>query len=335
MNCFVIAEAGVNHNGNLDIARRLIDAAADAGADAVKFQTFRADDIAVADAKKASYQIEQTGGGNQRDLLKALELDFESHLALAKHATDRNIPFASTAFDSASLELVCELGCPFLKIPSGEITNFPLIKAIASKGKPVILSTGMSTLNEVKRALSWLGTKPEASDILPAITVLHCITQYPAPTTEINLRCIETMRNDLQIATGYSDHSAGITISIGAAAMGATVIEKHFTIDRELPGPDHKASLEPDELESMVKSIRDITAALGDGIKRPMPCEADNLEVVRRSIVATREIAKGELLTTENLTVKRPAGGISPAQWYEVLGQAAIDDFAAETLIRI
>lgn len=323
MSCFIIAEAGVNHNGDLARARELIDTARHAGADAVKFQTFRADELSTTATPKTPYQSAATGEGNQHEMLRALELSEDDHIALAQHASDRNILFSSTAFDPQGVDLLESLDVPFYKIPSGEITNYPLITHIGSKRKPVILSTGMSTLEEVRTAIDWLGDGPQSDDRLPSLTVLHCVTAYPAPETELNLRCIDTLARNLGVPTGYSDHSLGLEVPLAATALGATVIEKHFTLDRSLPGPDHKASLEPDELSSMVAGIHRISGALGDGTKRPAACELENIAPVRRAIVACRRIEAGETFSTDNIAVRRPANGISAANWPTVLGQTA------------
>ena len=327
MACFIIAEAGVNHNGDVMLGHRLIDAAADAGADAIKFQTFRAENLVTASGAKAPYQISTTGPGSQFDMLRSLELSPDDHPALKEHAEQRGLLFASTAFDLESVDFLDELGVPFHKIPSGEITNYPLVRRIAEKGKPVILSTGMSTLEEVETAVSWLSDGPLASDRLPALTVLHCVSAYPAPADQLNLRCIETLARQLNIPTGYSDHSAGIEMPIAATALGARVIEKHFTMDRGMPGPDHAASLEPDELKAMTLGIEKVMAALGDGHKAPAACERENIKVVRRSIVARGDIKQGELFSDTNLTAKRPANGRSPAEWPEIIGRTAPRDF--------
>lgn len=335
MRCFVIAEAGVNHNGDLALACRLIDAAAEAGADAVKFQTFTADALVTAEAPKARYQNRTTGEGTQLEMLRALELSAGAHRDLKKYAEERGLIFASTPFDMASVDLLDELDVHFIKIPSGEVTNYPLLRHIAAKGRPVILSTGMSTLDEVQSAVAWLGEGPCASDRLPALSVLHCVTAYPAANEQLNLRCIETLVRDLNLPIGYSDHSTGIEMPIAAVALGATVVEKHFTLDRSLPGPDHEASLEPIELKHMISAIRAVECALGSGIKAPASCEAENISVVRRSIVAKRDIRAGETFSDENLTTKRPATGISPAQWPNVIGQQASRHFRREEQIEL
>jgi N-acetylneuraminate synthase len=335
MTCFIIAEAGVNHNGDIALAHRLVDAAADAGADAVKFQTFRAEKLVTAAAAKASYQVATTGTGPQIDMLRALELAPEAHAALKNHAEDRGLLFASTAFDIESVDFLDRLGVPFHKIPSGEITNFPLVRHIARKAKPTILSTGMSTLEEVRAATGWLATGPQASSRLPALTVLHCVTAYPAPPDHLNLRCIETLARELGVPAGYSDHSTGIEMPIAATALGASVVEKHFTLDRTLPGPDHAASLEPDKLATMVGAIRNVARALGDGAKIPAPSEAENRDVIRRAIVARRPIRRGEIFTDANLDTKRPATGLSAALWPDIVGRAAPRDFRADEPIEI
>lgn len=325
----------MNHNGNIETAHRLIDVAADSGADAVKFQTFRASELATAAAPKARYQTQTTDSGSQFDMLRSLELSDESHFELARHAAQRSILFSSTAFSPEGVDLLSRLGVPFFKIPSGEITNYPLVTHIAQQRRPVILSTGMSTLEEIETAVEWLGNGPEESALLPPLTVLHCITSYPAPASEINLRCIETLRRDLALPVGYSDHSAGTEISIAAAAMGAEVIEKHFTLDRKLAGPDHSASLEPSELASLISAIRNVTASLGDGVKRPAESERENLLPVRRAIVARRSIVAGEAYTPENVAVRRPAVGLPASEWPEVIGRLAPRNFSADEPIEL
>jgi N-acetylneuraminate synthase len=334
-SCFVIAEAGVNHNGDMDLAHRLIDAAADAGADAVKFQTFRADKLATAVAPKAGYQTVTTGAGSQFEMLRALELRPEHHPALIAHCRDRGILFASTGFDEDSVDVLDGFDVPFFKIPSGEITNFPLLRHIAAKGRPVILSTGMSTLEEVRRAVGWLSDGPRAAHGLAALSVLHCVTAYPAPVEATNLTCMATMAEALGIPVGFSDHSLGIAMPIAAAALGATIIEKHLTLDCGLQGPDHAASLEPAAFAEMVRSIQDVAKALGDGVKRPAACEAANIPVVRKSIFAARPIAKGTRFTAEDLVTKRPATGLSPAHWPDVVGQVAPRDFLPDEAIEL
>ena len=333
MTTLIIAEAGVNHNGDPAIARALIDVAADAGADRVKFQTFVADRLVTAGSVKAPYQLLSTAADeSQRAMLRRLELSREAHLDLLAHCKARGIRFLSTAFDLESVDLLAELGADCFKIPSGEITNLPYLRHVGRFGMPVLLSTGMADLNEVAAALDALersGT-PRAR-----ITVLHCTTEYPAPIAEVNLRAMTAMRDALGVAVGYSDHTLGIEVAIAAVALGAVVIEKHFTLDRNLPGPDHRASLEPDELRALVTSVRNVERALGDGVKRPTVSELANRAVARKSIVAARFIAAGEVLGDDNLTVKRPGTGISPMLWDDIRGRGAPRDFAPDELIEL
>mgnify|MGYP006281202611 CR=1 FL=1 len=327
----VIAEAGVNHNGDLQIARQLVDAAVAAGADVVKFQTFKANQLATDVAKLASYQHQASGQSKgQLAMLKELELKQEHHADLIDYCQQRGIEFLSTAFDFPSIELLASLKLKRWKVPSGEITNLPYLRQIGGQGQPVILSTGMANLGEIEAALSVL---EQAGTSRNQITVLHCTTQYPAPSQEVNLRAIHTIAQAFGVAVGYSDHTDGIAVPIAAVALGATVIEKHLTIDRNMPGPDHKASLDPDQFDSMVQGIRTAEKALGDGIKRPTPSEKANLPVVRKSLVAARPIRCGELISEANLTVKRPGTGISPMQWDAWIGRPAPRDFAADELI--
>lgn len=343
---YIIAEAGVNHNGSLAMARKLIDAAAKAGADAVKFQTFRAEALVSGSAPKAAYQKRTTGSsGSQFQMLKKLELDEAAHRALASHCRSRGIQFLSTPFDEESIELLDQrIGVPLIKVSSGEITNGPLLLSAARTGKPIILSTGMSTLNEVRMALEVIafgytakGTQRPSRAALRAafrspagrrslarnVTVLHCTTEYPAPVGDVNLRAMDTLRDAFGLPVGLSDHTEGIIIPAAAVARGASIIEKHFTLDRNLPGPDHRASLEPEELGSMVRAIRATEQALGSGRKVPAPSERRNVSVARRSIVASRDIRKGELLTTENIACKRPGSHISPMRYWDALGTTA------------
>lgn len=329
----IIAEAGVNHNGDMSLARSLIDAAAEAGADMVKFQTFGADRIATAGAGKAAYQSQATGAGeSQLPMLRRLELDKTAHEELLAHCRARGIEFFSTAFDLESVDLLVELGLKSFKIPSGEITNLPYLRRIGSFGGRVMLSTGMASLGEVESAIFAL---EGAGTSRAGITVLHCTTEYPTLMEDVNLRAMISMRDALGVAVGYSDHTPGIDVPIAAVALGATVIEKHFTMDRALPGPDHQASLEPRELQAMVRGIRNIEIALGDGIKRATPGEMRNQSVVRKSIVAATAIRRGEKLSEANLAVKRPAGGLSPMRWDEVLGRRAARDFAPDEQIEL
>jgi len=333
MSTLVIAEAGVNHNGDPAIARRLIEAAARAGADLVKFQTFDAERLATAQALKADYQARTTDAAeSQRSMLKRLELPRELHQELIAHCRGCGVGFFSTGFDIPSVEFLASLGLERFKIPSGEITNLPYLRHIGRYGKPIILSTGMADLEEVRSALEVLVSAGTARE---RITVLHCTTQYPAPMAEVNLRAMQTLRESLGVAVGYSDHTRGTEVAVAAVALGASVIEKHFTLDRNLPGPDHRASLEPDELTSMVAAIRNIELALGDGAKRATAGEAPNRAVVRKSIVAARHIGAGEPFTEANLSVKRPGTGISPMRWDEVLGRRAPRDFAMDEAIEL
>ena len=327
----IIAEAGVNHNGNLDTARKLIDAAAEAGADIVKFQTFTADAIVSKEAEKAAYQKEATDASEtQYEMIKKLELDKDTHLELISHCEEKGIEFLSSPFDHKSIDLLAELDLKRFKIPSGEITNLLYLRHIGKYGKPIILSTGMATLKEVEDALNIL---EESGTSKGKITVLHCNTEYPTPIEDVNLNAILTIRYKLGVKIGYSDHTLGTEIPIAAVAMGASVIEKHFTLDRNLPGPDHRASLEPDELKAMVQTIRNIEQALGDGVKQPSPSEKKNIPIVRKSIVAIREISEGEAFTEENLTVKRPGMGISPMRWDEIIGKIAEKNYQPDDLI--
>ncbi len=327
----IIAEAGVNHNGDIALARQLVDIAADAGADLVKFQTFRADRLATAAAVKAEYQKAATGAAeSQYEMLKRLELSDAAHRELLVHCQKRGIGFFSTGFDIACVDLLVDLGQTLFKIPSGEVTNLPYLRHIGGLGGEVILSTGMATLSDIEAALLALERAGTGRD---RITVLHCTTEYPTAPQDVNLRAMLSIRDAFGVRVGYSDHTQGIEISIAAVALGATVIEKHFTVDRQLPGPDHLASLEPAELAAMVRGIRYVEAALGDGVKRPTAGEARNRAVARKSIVARRPIAAGELFSDDNLTAKRPGGGLSPMRWDEVVGRRATRDYAADELI--
>lgn len=329
----IIAEAGVNHNGNLDMALRLVDSAADAGADIVKFQTFKAANIVTADAVRAEYQQKNTGDDeSQYAMLRRLELTEEDHHQLLARCRDRGIEFLSTPFDIESVDFLASIGVRRWKIPSGEITNYPLIRKIAGMAGHVILSTGMSTPEEIAAALDVLAKFGKNKE---DITLLHCTTEYPAPVSEVNLRAIEEMRELFGVETGYSDHTEGIIIPVAAVALGASVIEKHFTLSRDLPGPDHKASLEPAELAAMVSGIRDVEKALGDGHKRVAPSEMKNRDIARKSIVAATAIRKGEAFTEKNLTAKRPGTGISPMMWESIVGQTAPKDFEVDEQITI
>lgn len=328
---FIIAEAGVNHNGDIEIAKRLVDAAAAAGADAVKFQTFKAEKLVCRNAQKAEYQMETTDGSEtQYEMLKKLELSVEMHKELMQYCKEKNIMFLSTPFDIDSIRLLADLNMPLFKIPSGEITNLPYLREIAKLRRKVILSTGMSSLDEVKAAVEVL-KKNGAKDI----TLLHCNTQYPTPVSDVNLLAMVKMEEELDIPVGYSDHTQGIEVPLAAVALGACVIEKHFTLDKNMEGPDHKASLEPQELRQMVEGIRKIEHALGNEIKQPSPSERDNIDIVRKSIVAAKPIKKGELFTEENLTTKRPGTGMSPMRWEEVIGKTAATDYQIDDMIKI
>ena len=322
----IIAEAGVNHNGSIEIAKRLIDVAAYAGADFVKFQTFKADKLVSKNAKKAEYQSMnlKDADNSQYKMLKNLELSESMHEDLIAYTAQKGIQFLSSAFDEESLDYLDQLGLPLFKIPSGEITNKPYLQHVAQKGKPVIISTGMADLGEVKSALEVLTFYGLAND---QITVLHCTTEYPASIEEVNLMAMITMADALKVKTGYSDHTEGIEISLAAVAMGATVIEKHFTLDKNMEGPDHKASIEPSELKSLITGIRNIEKAMGNGIKTPSPSEVKNKVAARKSIVASQIIKSGELFSSENLTLKRPGNGLSPMLWDQVLGMVSKKDY--------
>ncbi len=327
----VIAEAGVNHNGDLQQAFQLVEAAAQAGADVVKFQTFQAQELATGQANKAVYQKETTEDAeDQLTMLKKLELAPEQHLQLIDHCRGHGIEFLSTAFDPVSIELLASLNLKRWKIPSGEITNLPYLRKIGSLKQPVILSTGMANLGEIEAAIDVLEQAGTSRD---QITVLHCTTEYPAPLDEVNLRAMQTIAQAFGVAVGYSDHTDGIAVPIAAAAMGATVIEKHLTVDRTMDGPDHRASLEPEQFAAMVQGIRVIDRALGDGFKRPTASERANLPIVRKSIVASRAIQVGEPFTAENITTKRPGTGISPMHWDALMGRNASRAYAPDELI--
>ena len=324
----IIAEAGVNHNGSLDLALQLVDAAKASGADAVKFQTFRADQLATRSAHKAAYQERTTTESEtQFEMLQRLELDADAHRRILKHCGDSGIQFLSSPFDIRSIDLLDSLEVSLYKVPSGEITNFPFLRRLAQKGRPIILSTGMSTLGEVEEAVQVLRDAGASQ-----LTLLHCVTEYPAPYGEVNLRAMQTLKSAFGLPVGYSDHTPGIAISIAAAALGAEVIEKHFTLDRSLPGPDHAASLEPDELKEMVTAIRNVEAALGSGIKAPAPCEVPNIFVARKSIVAAKALPAGHKLCEEDLEIKRPGDGLASKFIPALLGRtlrASVDRDAA------
>ncbi|MFW3372419.1 N-acetylneuraminate synthase [Aliarcobacter butzleri] len=328
---FIIAEAGVNHNGSIDLAKKLIDVASESGVDAVKFQTFKAENLVSKNAQKADYQKQTTDKNeSQFDMIKKLELDVDTHKELMVYCKSKNIMFLSTPFDHNSIDLLSDLGLEIFKMPSGEITNLPYLRHIGRLNKKVILSTGMADIGEIEDALDVLiaaGTKKEN------ITVLHANTMYPTPMEDVNLKAMVTIGNTFDVAFGYSDHTLGIEVDIAAVAMGACCIEKHFTLDKTMEGPDHKASLEPDELKAMVKAIRNIELALGSCVKKPSKSEIPNIQIARKSIVAKMDIKKGELLFENNLTIKRPGNGINPMRWDEIVGSIATKDYKEDEII--
>lgn len=329
MNVYIIAEAGVNHNGSLEMAKRMVDVAKEAGADCIKFQTFISKNFVSKCAGKADYQKHITyDKESQLDMLKKLELKYDEFIELSNYCKLKDIEFLSTAFDLESIEFLIGIDINKFKIPSGDITNLPYLIKIANTRKPVILSTGMCTMDEIKAAVKLLMDNGSTE-----ITVLHCTTEYPAPFEDVNLKAMKFMEAELGLPVGYSDHTKGIEVAIAAVALGASVIEKHFTLDKNMDGPDHKASLDPGELKAMIASIRNIEVALGSSEKLPTESEKKNIAIARKSIIAKRRIEKGELFTEENLTVKRPGNGISPMKWYEVIGQTATKDFAEDELI--
>ncbi len=326
----VIAEAGVNHNGSIDLAKQLVEVAAEAGSDYVKFQTFKAEKVVSRDAKKADYQIKNTGNAvdTQFEMLKKLELDVEKHHILMEHCKKSGIKFLSTAFDNESVDLLDELGLDIFKIPSGEVTNFPYLQKIASVGKPVYMSTGMCSLQEVKASFNVLLQAGLSKD---KINIMHCNTEYPTPMEDVNLKAMLTIKNELGVSVGYSDHTLGIEVPIAAVAMGAMSIEKHFTLDRNMEGPDHKASLEPRELKAMVSAIRNIELAMGDGVKAPSPSEQKNIAIARRSIHVAKALNKAHILTATDLKMMRPGDGISPMELPNVIGKALNKDMNTGT----
>lgn len=328
----IIAEAGVNHNGDINLAKELVDAAAEAGADYVKFQTFNAKKLVSKSAQKANYQKNNTKDQNesQLEMLQRLELSKDDHLALIAYCKSKQIAFLSTAFDLDSIDFLHGLNIDVWKVPSGEITNLPYLRKIAGLGKPVIVSTGMASMDEINDALQVIST---AGTEIKNITVLHCNTEYPTPMEDVNLRAMASIKNKFGVRIGYSDHTLGIEVPIAAVALGATVIEKHFTLNKTMEGPDHKASLDPHELKAMVRAIRNIERALGDGIKAPSQSEIKNKPIARKSIVASKPIKKGETLTKQNLTIKRPGIGISPMLWDEIIGTTATRDYSEDELI--
>lgn len=333
MSVLVIAEAGVNHNGSLELAKSLIDAAAEAGADYVKFQTFKAKSLVTNSAPKAEYQVKNAGADeSQFDMIRRLELSEQMHEELWDYCEKKNIGFLSTGFDTASVDYLRNLGIDLFKVPSGELTNLPFLRHIGALNRNVILSTGMACLGEIEQAIDAV---EKAGTPRMNITVLHCTTEYPTPMQDVNLRAMHNIGAALGVRVGYSDHTPGIEVPIAAVALGATVIEKHFTLDRTLPGPDHLASLEPDELNAMVAGIRNIEIALGDGIKRPSASELKNKPIARKSLVAAKNIEAGELFSPENLTAKRPGTGVSPMRWDEVVGRPAPRGFSEDELIEL
>jgi N,N'-diacetyllegionaminate synthase len=330
---FIIAEAGVNHNGRIDLAKRMIDAAVQAGADAIKFQTFTPEKIVSKKAPKAEYQKKTTDKEeSQLEMLKKLALDADAHRELVGYCTKKGIMFLSTPFDLGSIDLLNDLGLEIFKIPSGEITNLPYLRKIGSLKKKIIMSSGMADMKEIDKAMQIL---IEGGASKRNITLLQCNTEYPTPFKDVNLLAMITMKNTLGVRVGYSDHTLGIEMPVAAVALGAKIIEKHFTLDRKMKGPDHKASLEPKELEAMVTAIRNVEIALGNGTKKPSPSDIKNRAIVRKSIVASREIKKGDIFTEKNITSKRPGTGISPMKWYDVIGRKAKRNFKADELITL
>lgn len=329
--CFVIAEAGVNHNGDLDLALRLVDAAAEAGADAIKFQTFRTEALVTASAPKADYQARTTGAEEpQAAMLKRLELDLASHARLQAHARSRGLLFLSTPFEADSADLLESLELPAFKIPSGELTNLPFLAHVARKGRPIILSTGMARLGEVEAALD---TLREAGS--PPVWLLHCVSAYPTPPAEANLRAMATLAQAFHLPVGYSDHTEGIALSLAAVALGACILEKHFTLNRNLPGPDQRASLEPGEFADLVQGIRAVEAGLGSGLKAPSPSEADTARIARKSLLAARDLAPGTCLSLDCIAIKRPGTGLSPTLLPQLLGRTLKVALPAEAMIRL
>ena len=337
MHCYLIAEAGVNHNGSRELALRLVDAAADAGADAVKFQTFRADDIVAPGTEKAGYQKEHTGDGDQHAMIRALELTEDDHRAIADRCTERGIEFMSTPFDGWAVGLLLGLGMQRIKIASGELTNRPFLEQLARTGKPLILSTGMGTLEEVARAVDWLKAARNDAGLPedPAgwLSVLHCTSNYPAAPSDVNLRAMRTLGDKLNVPVGYSDHTLGIEVSLAAVALGATVIEKHFTLDRSASGPDHQASLDPSQLAAMVQGVRNIERALGDGVKAPRASELPVRNLVRRSAFAARDLKAGESLSLQDIRFIRPGTGIGAEHSAELVGRRLARPVAAAAML--
>jgi N,N'-diacetyllegionaminate synthase len=334
---FVIAEAGVNHNGSLDMALRLAEAARDAGADAVKFQTFRAEDVVTPNAATADYQRSNTGETSQFDMIKKLELDEAQHARIARHCADEGIEFFSTPFSEDAVAMLVRLGVQRIKLPSGEITNKPLIERAAETGLPLLMSSGMATMDEVNTAVGWIAARWNAHKLPPPsasnLTLMHCTSAYPAPAPSLNLRAIVAMAQATGLPVGYSDHSVGIEAAMAAVALGATVIEKHLTLDKDLPGPDHRASADPEEFAAMVKGIRLVEQMRGDGIKRPQPIEANTRDVARRSWVILRDLPPGHVLAVGDLALRRPGTGIQPHEWDRVVGRRLAAGLPAHTTL--
>ena len=331
MKTLIIAEAGVNHNGSFELAKQLVDKAVEAGADIVKFQTCKAENVISRYADKAEYQKETTGeADSQLDMVRKLMLTYEEYGELKKYCDEKGITFLSTAFDLPSVDYLHSIGMKMWKIPSGEITNLPLLIKIAQLHEPIIMSTGMSNLDEVEDAVKVLKDNGAGG-----ITLLHCTTEYPAPYEDVNLKAMQTMRERFDLPVGYSDHTKGIEIPVGAVALGACVIEKHFTLDRNMEGPDHKASLEPQELKQMVDSIRNVEKAIGDGIKKVSKSEEKNKDIARKSIIASKAIKAGDIFTEDNVTTKRPGNGINPMKWFDLLGRTAKHNYEEDYLIEL
>lgn len=327
-SCFIIAEAGVNHNGDINIAKKLVDVACAAGVDAIKFQTFKAENLVTKNAPKAKYQEQSTGSGNQYDMLKKLELSYDDHIILQKYCKEKGLTFISTPFDFESVDLLEKLNVPLYKISSGDLTNIPLLKYIARLNKPMIISTGMANLGEVEEAIEAIGEVGNNK-----ISLLHCTSNYPTNYNDVNLNAMITLENAFKLPIGYSDHTIGIEVPVAAVAMGAKIIEKHFTIDKFMEGPDHEASVDPEELRRMVKSIRNIESSLGNGIKTCNESEKNTKEIARKSIVASVNIKKGETISYNNITFKRPSNGISPRLTDEIIGKVAVEDINVDSFI--
>ncbi|EKQ51121.1 MULTISPECIES: N-acetylneuraminate synthase [unclassified Clostridium] len=327
-SCFIIAEAGVNHNGNINVAKKLVDAAYEAGVDAIKFQTFKTENLVTKNAHKAEYQKRTTGNGNQYEMLKKLELSYDDHIEIKNYCSEKGILFISTPFDFESVDLLKKLDIPLYKISSGDLTNIPLLKYVGKLNKSMIISTGMSDLGEVEDAIESI--KETGNN---KISLLHCTSNYPTDYEDVNLNAMITLKNAFKLPVGYSDHTIGIEVSVAAAVMGAKIIEKHFTLDKSMEGPDHKASLNPEELKQMVRSIRHVEKALGDGIKKCESSEQNTKNVARKSIVAITNIKKGETISYNNIGFKRPGNGISPKLVGNIIGKIAIEDIAADSLI--